>query len=133
MQARLDRHGSGDGAVPSLTVQLTELRPAVLLLRAAGDLRAATAPKLRDLAGRELRKRPRALVIDLSDLSVMDVEAVPALVDLAHQAGEADIGLYLISADGIVPPALDAAGERHLFDLYRDVDSALQALPGVLP
>ena len=40
---------------------------------------------------------------------------------------------YLIAADGIVPPALDAAGERHLFDLYRDVDSALQALPDVLP
>ena len=59
----------------------------------------------------------------------MEVEAVPALVSLAYQAREGDVGLCLVSADGIVPPALDAAGERELFDLYQDIDGAVQALP----
>jgi anti-anti-sigma regulatory factor len=108
VQAQLDSNDSDAGAVLSLTVQISVLRPAVPLLRAAGELKLATAPKLLDVATREPGKRPLARVLDLSKLSAMDTQAVPALVDLAYQAGEADIGLYLV-AGAVVAPALHAA------------------------
>ncbi|MCW2690593.1 MAG: Transcriptional regulator, AraC family [Mycobacterium sp.] len=88
MQLQLQRDDSGNGAGSSLTVQPSVLRPAVPLLRTAGELTGATATKLVDVVQREFLKRPYALVLDMSELSVMDIEAVPAPVDLASRAAE---------------------------------------------
>jgi anti-anti-sigma factor len=86
------------------------------------------SPARRNFLSRTLGKRPWAVVLDLSGLWVMDVEVVPALVDLANQVGEADIGFYLVAADDVVPFALAATGVEHIFDVHRDIDGALNAL-----
>ena len=59
---------------------------------------------------------------------MLDAGAVDALVDVAGLAGEADIGLYLVAGDGIAGPALCAAGQRELFDVYSGVQDALDVL-----
>jgi anti-anti-sigma regulatory factor len=125
---KASRDGSGEEAVPSVTVQFSQLRPAVPMLRADGQLTLSTAPGLLPLLARTVGKRPWAVVLDLSGLTVLDVEVVAALVDVAVQAGEADIGLYVVAPDGIVPAALYAAGAPQLFDLHCDIESALKAL-----
>jgi hypothetical protein len=71
---------------------------------------------------------PRAVVLDLGALSGLTPNAVPALVELARHAGEADIGLYLVTADRLVVQALAAAGVRRLFEVHPGIDSALRAM-----
>ena len=123
-----DRDDSADGNNPPLTVQLDLIRPAVPLLQASGVLIPATADTLLAHLDRELGNGARAIVLDLSGLAVLGVDAVPALVDVAQRAGEVDIGLYVVASNGIVMQALRTAGELDLFDVYGDVADAVAAM-----
>ena len=111
-----------------MTVQLDVIRPAVPLLQASGALTPATADTLLDHLDREIGNGARAIVLDLSGLAVLGVDAVPALVEVAQRAGQVDIGLYVV-ADGIVMQALHTAGELDLFDVYGDIADAVAAMP----
>lgn len=124
-----DRDDSADGNNPPLTVQLDLIRPAVPLLQASGVLIPATADTLLAHLDRELGNGARAIVLDLSGLDVLGVDAVPALVEVAQRAGEVDIGLYVVASDGIVMQALRTAGDLDLFDVYGDVADAVAAIP----
>jgi hypothetical protein len=74
-----DRDDSADENIPPLTVQLDVIRPAVLLLQASGVLIPATADTLLDHLDREIGNGARAIVLDLSWLAVLGVDALPAL------------------------------------------------------
>lgn len=124
-----DRHDSADGNIPPLTVQLDVIRPAVPLLQASGMLIPATADTLLDHLDHELGNGARAIVLDLSGLALLGVDAVPALVEVARRAGEVDIGLYVVASDAIVVQALRTAGRLDLFDVYGDVADAVAAIP----
>jgi anti-anti-sigma regulatory factor len=124
-----DRDDSADGNNPPLTVQLDLIRPAVPLLQASGVLIPATADTLLAHLDRELGNGARAIVLDLSGLDVLGVDAVPALVEVAQRAGEVDIGLYVVASDGIVMQALRTAGDLDLFEVYGDVADAVAAIP----
>ena len=124
-----DRDDSADGNNPPLTVRLDLIRPAVPLLQASGVLIPATADTLLAHLDRELGNGARAIVLDLSGLAVLGVDAVPALVEGAQRAGEVDIGLYVVASDGSVMQALRTAGDLDLFDVYGDVADAVAAIP----
>jgi anti-anti-sigma regulatory factor len=124
-----DRDDSADGNISSLTVQLDVIRPAVPLLQASGVLIPATADTLLDHLDREIGNGARAIVLDLSGLAVLGVDAVPALVEVAQRAGEVDIGLYVVASNAFVMQALRTAGELDLFDVYGDVADAVAAMP----
>ncbi|MEA2446346.1 MAG: hypothetical protein QOJ12_3642 [Thermoleophilales bacterium] len=111
-----------------MTVQLDVIRPAVPLLQASGVLIPATADTLLDHLDREIGNGARAIVLDLSGLAVLGVDAVPALVEAARRAGEVDVGLYVVASNGIVMQALRTAGELDLFDVYGDVADAVAAM-----
>ncbi|MDT5247273.1 MAG: hypothetical protein QOD36_4649 [Mycobacterium sp.] len=123
-----DRDDSADGNIPPLTVQLDVIRPAVPLLRASGVLITATADTLLDHLDREIGNGARAIVLDLTGLAVLGVDAVPALVEVAQRAGEVDIGLYVVASNAIVMQALRTTGELDLFDVYGDVADAVAAM-----
>ena len=53
-------------------------------------------------------------VLDLSWLSSLEPAGVRLLVEVAERAGERDIGLCLVTADGNVIGAMDRAGVREL-------------------
>ena len=120
---------SADGCIPRLTVQLDVIRPAVPLLQASGVLISATADTLLDHLDREIGNGARAIVLDLSGLAVLGVDAVPALVEVAQRAGEVDIGLYVVASNAIWMQALRTAGELDLFDVYGNVADAVAAMP----
>jgi anti-anti-sigma regulatory factor len=97
-------------------------------MQARGELISATVDTLLDHLDRELCSGAKAIVLDLSELSVLGVDAVPALADVAYRAGEADVGLYVVGID-VVQMALRIAGNLELFDLYRDVADAVAVIP----
>jgi anti-anti-sigma factor len=100
----------------------------VPVVRASGCLDRLTAPDLRQVLDEQLDAAPWAIVVDLSAVSVLQPDAVPTLVDVAHSAGEADIGLCLVAVDGIVDGALAAAGVHDLFEIHPTMEAALDAL-----
>jgi hypothetical protein len=53
---------------------------------------------------------------------------VPTLVHVACRAGEADIGLCLVTADHTVNGALATAGVHDLFEIHPTTEAALRAL-----
>jgi anti-anti-sigma regulatory factor len=71
---------------------------------------------------------PWAIVVDLSALSVLKPDVVPTLVHVACRAGEADIGLCLVTADHTVNGALATAGVHDLFEIHPTTEAALRAL-----
>jgi anti-anti-sigma regulatory factor len=123
-----DDDDSTDGNIPPLIVLLSVIRPAVPLLQARGELISATVDTLLDHLDRELCSGAKAIVLDLSELSVLGVDAVPALADVAYRAGEADVGLYVVGTD-VVEISLRIAGNLELFDVYCDVANAMAAIP----
>jgi anti-anti-sigma factor len=83
-----------------LTLRLDHLRAGVPVVHVSGYLDHRTAPDLQHLLNDQLAATaPWAIVVDLSALSVLKPDAIPTLVHVAYRAGEADIGLCLVTAD----------------------------------
>jgi anti-anti-sigma factor len=112
----------------TLVLQLDHLPAAVCLVRVSGCLDRTTLPELSHVLDEELAAAPAAIVIDLSALSVITPDAVPALVRVAYRAGDADIGLCLVSADPTVNGALALAGVDDLFEIHQSVRAGLRSL-----
>jgi anti-anti-sigma factor len=122
-------NGDGRGDTPEiLTTRLDYLRVGVPVIYASGRLDGVTAPGLQHVLTDQLAAAPRAIVLDLSSLSVLEPCAVQALVDVACRAGEADIGLSLVTVDSAVIRALVTAGGGGLFEIHPSVEAARRAL-----
>jgi anti-sigma B factor antagonist len=79
-------------------VRLGHLRAGVPCVHVQGRLDHATASGVQQVVLGLLAAAPWAVVLDLRALTGLTPDAVPALVELACHAGEADIGLYLVTA-----------------------------------
>jgi anti-anti-sigma factor len=111
-----------------LTLNLDHHRADVAVVHASGCLDHRTAPDLQRALDEQVAEAPWAIVIDLSALSILKTDAVPSLVHVAYRAGEADIGMCLVTADSAVTEALAAAGVAELFEIYPTAEAALRAL-----
>jgi anti-anti-sigma factor len=98
------------------------------VVRTGGCLDRTTAPRLQQVFDEQLGAAPGAIVIDLSALCVLAPDAVPGLVRVAYRAGEADVGLCLVTTDRTVNGVLAAAGVHDLFEIHRTVNAGLRAL-----
>jgi anti-anti-sigma regulatory factor len=123
MCADADGHAVSPG---TLTLRLDHLRAGVPVVHASGCLDQMTAPGLQQVLDEQLTTAPWAIVVDLSALSVLKPDVVPTLVHVACRAGEADIGLCLVTAGHTANGALGAAAE--LFEIYPTTEAALRAL-----
>jgi anti-anti-sigma regulatory factor len=123
MCADADGHAVSPG---TLTLRLDHLRAGVPVVHASGCLDQMTAPGLQQVLDEQLTTAPWAIVVDLSALSVLKPDAVPTLVHVACRAGEADIGLCLVTVGHTANGALGAAAE--LFEIYPTTEAALRAL-----
>jgi anti-sigma B factor antagonist len=127
LQVDKDANGRG-GTRATLTVRLDYPRTGVLVIQASGRLDAVTAPGLRHLLDDQLAAAPPAIVLDLSSLSVLGPGAVHVLVHVACSAGEADIGLGLVTIDEATIGALVTADVNDLFDIHPSIEAARRAL-----
>src|SRR5579884_511552 len=112
----------------TLTFQLDHLRGDVAVVHASGCLDQTTAPDLQHVLDDLLEAVPWAIVIDLSALSVLNPGAVASLVDVAYRAGEANIGICLVSADLTINGVLASEGVAELFEIQPATDAALRVL-----
>ena len=109
-------------------VRVVHLRPEVPLVHVQGCLDHTSAPAVQNFVLEVLATSPWAVVLDLRALSDLASDAVPALVELAAVAGDADIGLYLVTSDRMVADVLAAAGVHQLFEIHPEIDSALRTM-----
>jgi anti-sigma B factor antagonist len=116
------------GPPGTLTLRLDHLRAGVPGVHASGCLDRTTAPDLQHVLDDQLAAAPWAIVIDLSAVSVLEPTAVPTLVQIAYRAGEADIGVCLVTADSAVKGALATMGVEKLFEIHSTTEAALRAL-----
>ncbi|WP_239028318.1 STAS domain-containing protein [Pseudonocardia acidicola] len=116
------------GTPATLTLRLDHLRGDAVIVHASGRLDRATALRLRQLLDDQLAAAPRAIVLDLTSVSVVEPDGVETLDYVARRAGEADIGLGLVTVDGAVIRALATAGVDALFDVYPSTEAARRAL-----
>jgi anti-anti-sigma factor len=90
-----------DDTAPGFSVVLVPWREEVLL-QAIGELDLAAAPKLHEQIGELLAAGCQQLVIDLRQLSFIDVTGVKLLLRLAQDASDDGWRLSLIEAGGQV-------------------------------
>ncbi|MGH3974255.1 MAG: STAS domain-containing protein [Pseudonocardiaceae bacterium] len=78
----------------------------------------------RETAYGQLIQAPRLLVLDLSQLTALDTDGVTLLVEIAYEAGEADIGLCLVidrTRPDLVTTPLAKANVLALFEIQPTV------------
>jgi anti-anti-sigma regulatory factor len=122
----IDGSGGGAASEPTVTV-LDGVRPGARLLRPTGALGETGGRVLQRVAAAVLAGAPPFVVLDLSEVDAVTVDGVAALVHIAETAGEADIGLAVVT--GEAPRAAFVEGGVHdLFDLYETVAEALKAM-----
>ena len=109
-------------------VRVVHLRPEVPVVHVQGCRDHTSAPGVQKFVLEVLATSPWAVELDLRALTDVAPDAVPALVELAAVAGDADIGLYLIATDPVVAHVLAAAGVHQLFEIHPDIDSALRTM-----
>jgi anti-anti-sigma regulatory factor len=114
---------------PSSRISEGWLRQGVVLIQVAGALDPLSGARLIRLLDRHADESPWAIVLDLREVTVLEPDVVPSLVHIAYQAGDADIGLYVVAAEGVCQ-SLTAAGVEALFDIYPTVEATVKALTG---
>jgi anti-anti-sigma regulatory factor len=117
-----------DNTWPVFAVETDLLRPGVPRLQARGRFSPATVDELQVAVERCLHSSPWAIVVDLTELSELQLAAVSTLVVLARRAGRADIGLYFVTSGGAVDHVLTSAPNGDLFDIHHSIGSAERAL-----
>jgi anti-anti-sigma regulatory factor len=108
----------------------------VVVVAVRRPLTGKRALALRDAALAELGHNPRMVLVTLADVeegvAVLDTAGVAALIEVAHEAGDADIGLCLVvppACRAAVTTALNRAGARELFDICPTIAAALDTAP----
>jgi anti-anti-sigma regulatory factor len=114
---------------PSSRISEGWLRQGVALIQVAGALDPLSGARLIRLLDRHTDGPPWAIVLDLREVTVLESDVVPSLEHIAYQAGDADIGLYVVAAEGVCQ-SLTAAGVEALFDIYPTVEATVKALTG---
>jgi anti-anti-sigma regulatory factor len=108
----------------------------VVVVAVRRPLTGKRALVLRDAALAQLGHNPRMVLVTLADaeegVAVLDTAGVAALIEVAHEAGDADIGLCLVvppACRAAVTTALNRAGARELFDICPTIAAALDTAP----
>jgi len=137
MSRPLDEHGAQNPAWPAdkhgsgLALSTAPETAGVTMLTARGALTTRTCARLGIAAREQIARVPRLLVVDLAQLTELDEDGVDVLVEIAYEAGEADIGLCLVF-DGnrrdLVMGPLEDANVVPLFEIHPTIASALGTL-----
>ena len=109
----------------SLSCVVQRLPAGISIIRATGDLNRESSSQLHLLVADELRREPAQLVLELSNLTSVDVAAVDALVSASAVAGESDISFCLAaSLTSPVVTTLAGAGLLERFEVFPTVRAA---------
>ncbi|MCW2653339.1 MAG: hypothetical protein JWR32_4315 [Mycobacterium sp.] len=113
--------GEGNGRRPeSAAVTVHRFGTGETVVQVTGELCGNTAAALRGVVTNELMESAQSLALDLLEVTRIDDVGIDALISAAVLAGEADISLCLVAAQGgRVTTALAAAQLTELFEICR--------------
>ncbi|MGI9092484.1 MAG: STAS domain-containing protein [Mycobacteriales bacterium] len=114
-----------DNATARLVTTLERLPRGAVILRAAGDLDAESAPAFAHSAQRGVSLAAAALVIDLGGIAFIGVAGLVVLREVAAAADRAGLRCWLACCSHPVSRALQVSGLREEFRCSASVQTAL--------
>ena len=120
----------GAATEDAITIDTTPCDP-TRVVTVAGDVDVLSGTRLRRTLGDELDAPGiRAVVVDLTAVTLLSSTGLAVLVDAHRHAQQRDRLLLLVvdPATRAVPLALHAAGIAGLFTIHPDVERALQSV-----
>ena len=117
---------SGEDVMAEQVIDLdVEHQGEVALVRVGGEVDMLTTPMLSECLTEQLQAEPAMLVLDLRRVGFLGSSGLAALVTAREDATARGVTLRLVSADHAVLRPLTATGLTELFDIYPDVETAL--------
>jgi len=96
-----------------------------VVVRVNGEVDMLTTPVLSECLKDQLQSEPSVLVVDLRGVGFLGSSGLAALVAARDIAMNRRVALRLVSADHAVLRPLTATGLTDLFDIYPDLETAL--------
>jgi anti-sigma B factor antagonist len=121
-----------DGPEQSSSIRINLRRsPAdTTVVEVVGDLSGDAVATMQRTLTDELTYSAAHVIVDMSEVTRIDTDAINALATAAGIAGEADISLCLVHTDeGPVGAAIAAAELTDLFEVYSSVEDAARRSP----
>jgi anti-sigma B factor antagonist len=117
----------GEDVVAEQVIDLdVDRRGDTVIVRVGGEVDMLTTPMLSACLIEQLQTDPAMLVLDLRGVGFLGSSGLAALVTARDEAGNRGVTLRLVSADHAVLRPLTATGLTDLFDIYPDLETALQ-------
>lgn len=102
--------------------------PGVAVVRAAGEIDMFGAPALERAVSAELAASPRALILDVSEVSFLAAAGVGVISRAARIAGERGVAMLLIARGGAVLRTLELTGVDRLVPIGASRDDTVAML-----
>ena len=110
-----------------LTVRLRRLSSGTTIVDVVGAVRGQGATALRQRLNEEVIGSAQRIIVELSEVTLIDGQGIDALRSGAEIAGETDVGFCLVApAHGPVTQAFAAARVSELFETFASIGAALQ-------
>ncbi len=103
-----------------------ENRDGASIVRPLGDVDLQRSPVLREQLKAVSDKRPKKLVVDLSEVSYMDSSGVATLVEAMQLARRGNYPLVLCALQDRVKSIFEIARLETVFQIAPDLDTAMQ-------
>ena len=117
----------GEDVVAEQVIDLdVERKGDVTLVHVGGEVDMLTTPMLSTCLSEQLHAEPAMLVLDLRRVGFLGSSGLAALVTARDDASARGVVLRLVSADHAVLRPLTATGLTELFDIYPDLETALE-------
>lgn len=99
------------------------------MLSAAGIMDMAAAPILTEQIRAILRRRPKALVVDLTRVTFLATAGMSVLMETDRKSEELSIALKVVADGPVTAKPMELLGIHDLLDMYPTVEDALGGIP----
>jgi anti-sigma B factor antagonist len=111
-------------------LQLAERRDGnAVVLSAEGIVDMAAAPTLTNQIRAILRRRPAALVVDLTGVTFLASAGMSVLMEADRKSGELDIPFRVVAPGSVTAKPMQLLGIDELLAIYPTVSTALHDVP----
>ena len=122
--SRLNQHASIRVPVSVHTTHIDR----VTVMSVVGEIDMFTEIVLSDAARDQLATRPRALVVDLSDVRLIGSAGIDVLIQTQTRADQAGTRFAVVAPEeSFARRVFVLTGVMHMFDVHADRDSAVKA------